>query len=291
MHAEATYRASSEMCAHMRWISDNLRLDRVGTQIVPNSESLEALRRHLLPRSEVMRFVDEVNTICSHLGYVLIKGLKFDPENKALIGITALIGEPIVYYDQPFVTDVKPERTDKAKEVHSGVSAFPLHSDKTFAPEPPEYVIFQCVSPDMRGGGHSVLSDARKAFDRLDGAYQVLLKNEPITIETPTHINTDICTIQGHILEQRAGKMMFRFRLDLLSAEISPRLRDAVEQFHTCLLEVSEEIRLEQDDLLVVNNHLVLHGRTALEAKYQSSRYLKRIYATPRPICEPSTPR
>lgn len=218
---------------------------------------------------------------CVNLGFALVRGLVFNGEDTRLAAVSTLVGQPVRYYDQALITDVKPARTDRRHDVHAGVHDFPLHTDKSFAPDPPRFILFQCVSPDTKGGGLSVLSDARTAFARLDAADQQILLTTRIAIEVPTHIPFDKKTMQGAVVEQQPDGFRFRLRQDLYLNADDPVLRGALERFYHQLTQLATEIGLERDDLLVVDNHRVLHGRTALKAGYESERHLKRIYANP----------
>jgi alpha-ketoglutarate-dependent taurine dioxygenase len=167
----------------------------------------------------------------------------------------------------------------------------PFHWDGAFARATPSFFLFQCVSaPPPGSGGETVFSDTsevvRRAGDELRATWesvrvtyrtdkvahyggnvsQPLLATHPVTGETTIryaepldparYLNPLFLTVSG-VPAQEAGPFM---------ADLSARLHDPEVCYH-------HEWR--DGDIVVVDNHALVHGRNAFRG--DPSRHLQRI--------------
>lgn len=174
-------------------------------------------------------------------------------------------------------------RFDPAKAAGVGMPAyftsgvFPPHTDISYVENPPRYLLMLCLVADARGGGHSVVGDLAKAWDCLGAADRTELELAQFGFRCPPNTGSDgpgllpVATVEP-------SWTMWRFRPDTMT--VPARAAAAVEGLRRELDRGSVTLVLAPGDLLVVDNHRMVHGRSAFEpAPGAPSRHLLRAYA------------
>jgi alpha-ketoglutarate-dependent taurine dioxygenase len=194
-----------------------------------------------------------------------------------LLGTTELGIDPAM--SGPLVMDI---RYDDSKIVagqrpsYFSRDRFPVHTDMSYVPDPPRFLLTQCVRSEAGAGGAALLADCSAAWTGLSPALRAILSEKLFTFEYPPNC------IEGHteplaICAITNGAPLWRFRLDGMT--YPPFAADAVLHFHRALEAATVEHQFITGDLLVVDNTRVVHGRTAFSASGDYERYLRRVYA------------
>lgn len=190
-----------------------------------------------------------------------------DDAQKATTAILSWLGRPLRAFDQwplwkPLGTNLA---IDPMRATGSGYN--PLHIDVVNATLPPDYSALLCVRPDPQGEGFSIVSQLRRAVERLSEQERALLA-EPVYRDgafydltgvgdeyAPFPVLDDLPPTEGFV----------RFTAKMLP-EMDPK------DPHTCAVHALErELITDQQrfllgfgDLIVVNQHYCVHGREKL---------------------------
>lgn len=246
--------------------------------------SLEALRAQA-GQSESLRSIGlEVQRSLRENGFVLVKNVpcREDAELVAFLGLVA-VPSALGNGDTLFF-DISPSSSDSADV--SGTSAeFPLHTDSTFFSVPHDVLGLACVQNSV-SGGESIIVRAADVADRvraIGGADAVAALGEqvyPFYLRDPLFghgiqlvpilvADGDEWSIRyrGDIL----AKLTERFELDEIHLHALSVLHQVVTEPESCAVQV----RLDTDDLLLVDNRRALHARTALGPGERRLRRMK----------------
>lgn len=153
------------------------------------------------------------------------------------------------------------------------------HTDSALVPMPERYFMLYAVRAPRCGGGERFLRDGRVLRDRLAAlpggpAAVRALTDTPLPMRVPKSMrgpgHTDA---KGYYLAPVLGERpLWRWRRDKIEAGLAARpehenaeVRTAIDMVAGLLADSSDDIRLPipDDAMLLVDNHLTLHGRTA----------------------------
>ena len=221
--------------------------------------------------------------------FVIIKDLPFVsfelPVCKFLVlALTMCLGRPrpTYEYSNRLVWEVRPVAdlppghvptvTEHAREAEP-------HTDSSFKKHPERYVALFAVRP-ARSGGLSTIVDGQTLLKELKkhaegGACWSILSSERFLFRRPTTFTPsqreDVAVwIEVPVISERP---LIRYRYDVIErgfeceagADTRER-RQAIKVFRDLLIKVPKEtVGLQAGDLLMVDNHEILHGRTAFE--------------------------
>jgi alpha-ketoglutarate-dependent taurine dioxygenase len=207
-------------------------------------------------------------------GYVVIRNVGLDDPNETLTGYLSSFAEPIAYLGLPLVMDLRPQPGFQPAS-YAGTGEFDLHTDLTWYEKPPKYIGMFCMSLESAGGGIPLLADGLKALESLDKADVEYLKTQPVTFPPPSHINYP--SLSGPIITGQAGKLMVRFRYDMLDNPAPP-----VGHYFEAVKANVIQLDVSAGTVFIFDNERMLHGRTELKAGLSSDRFFKRIYGEER---------
>lgn len=213
--------------------------------------------------------------ICSALdraGHCLIQDMPDTPDNRALLALSELLGKPLLEkhnLHQGAVCEVKVEPEGQYSAYANTPFYFPSHTDCSDFPSPPDTVLLLCASNQSQGG-ESLWIHLDEVLSHLSPQEQEMLCHQefvfrffpyPILSQSP----------QGmHI---RYNRVMLEIHYGSLGQDRSEkRLFDRLDQI--CETH-SQRFKLHEGDCWVVNNHKLLHGRTAIQN--DGFRLLKRL--------------
>lgn len=153
------------------------------------------------------------------------------------------------------------------------------HTDSALVPMPERYFMLYAVRAPRCGGGERFLRDGRVLRDRLAAlpggpAAVRALTDTPLPMRVPKSMrgpgHTDA---KGYYLAPVLGERpLWRWRRDKIEAGLAARpehenaeVRAAIDMVAGLLADSSDDIRLPipDDAMLLVDNHVTLHGRTA----------------------------
>lgn len=163
--------------------------------------------------------------------------------------------------------------------------AVPLHWDGAFADAVPHWLVFACAAaPGPDAGGETTFVDTRLALERMDPALRdrVRAASFRYTTEKVAHYGGTFVSpaVQPHAV---LGFDVLRFAepVDDLNpvaveplAGVDPALIDALRS-HLYDPGLMLDHRWETDDVLVADNHALLHGRRAF--RLDAPRHLLRV--------------
>jgi hypothetical protein len=222
-------------------------------------------------------------------GHAVVRGVALDGENRALRALAVTLGATSASGSAPTpnqpnveangISRVEamdlPRRDPAGREILSTTAGvFPLHTDDTFVVRPARYVLMHCWKADAAGGGVSQLAHVRDLLPRLSAQSKAALR--AAVFASPFGPSPVLWE------DASSGTPCIRFNHRDL-ASFGERYGPALTADQTRVLDEvlvaarasAIDIRLAAGDCLVVDNHRVLHGRTAFDPG--SGRLLKRL--------------
>ncbi len=145
--------------------------------------------------------------------------------------------------------------------------ALDFHTDHTMA----SYIAWLCVKPATKGG-ETILADARKAFSLLDSEDQKVIQ----TVMLKEHQMFENDPLQSPLVSSVNGTIKFYYSFWLADKNMKPEQRRAFDAFRRAVSAIPfHEFKLCRNDILIVDNSHILHGRRAI---HDRSRRLKRLW-------------
>lgn len=161
-----------------------------------------------------------------------------------------------------FETDVIANKDSKSLVTSDKYLDF--HTDNHLA----KYIVWYCLQPASQGG-ISLLCDARKVFERLNKEEKIDLSK----IHVYEHKLFPENRNSNPIVRETDGSIKFYYSYWL--AREKYRELPVFKKWQKLIREAPySEIKLSKSDILVIDNHRILHGRTPIEG----NRYLKRYW-------------
>jgi hypothetical protein len=222
-------------------------------------------------------------------GVGLVRGLPRDDDPTCLGAIVGATLGPIVKYpgEGDWIIAIKEDAARQdARPSFANAREFFLHTDLSYAPTPPEYFAMQSVINNPGEGGISVFCDSASVLDALDSADIDELHKPQFIFPAPPHYE-GVSSVTLPILTPRSGwtRSRVRFRRDNLRSETRPGI-SAVIALIQAMSRSTFEILLDSGTVALIDNHRILHGRTAFVGSADSAikrppRHLKRMYIQP----------
>ncbi len=157
---------------------------------------------------------------------------------------------------------VSPHR--KYKGLSNSAKALDLHTDHHLA----EYIILHAVEP-AQNGGKNLLADMQTTFDALPQDCQQIL--ERISFQEHKIFPSDIGT-HPFITRQNNEPPKFYYTF-WLANNLTETQNLALEIFKNELTKRVKFFMLNKGDLLIIDNHRIAHGRTAIQGNRMFERY------------------
>ncbi|MFD8594517.1 TauD/TfdA family dioxygenase [Kitasatospora sp. NPDC059646] len=156
---------------------------------------------------------------------------------------------------------------DAKPGMSTGIGHNAWHIDLVNATQPPDYSVLLCVRPDPLGAGESIVSDARAAVSRLSESVRALLADQEYRYGSFYGLSdvgeefTPFPILDG----ERDDKGFVRFTAKMLAdGEFSKAHTFAAQELADELSAGQVAFTLQRGDLLIVNQHQVVHGRLPL---------------------------
>ncbi|MHA6795392.1 TauD/TfdA family dioxygenase [Pseudonocardia bannensis] len=287
-NGERSWRAT-EKDAIRAALVDHYGADVDGAALTPPHDpaALRARLREVAPQltglTDRIRSEFDVSEACAVLVPELgLRGLGIDDKRKCVFALAVLLGDPTatIPFDQ-VMWDVK-NRGDEASG-HTSFSENDLkagyHTDNGALPIPEHFFLLYAVRAADCGGGLSLLRDGRVLKSHLEetpeGRAAVRLFTEmdwPRRIPEEFKKYADIAADGYLFAPVLAEKPMWRWRNNGIRRGIAahpeyqtPEVRQAFDIMLEQLANGPDEIRLAipTDGILIIDNHITLHGRTA----------------------------
>lgn len=260
--------------------------DRLRTAAPRLAELAERVRR---------TFAEDACAILVHdLG---LAQLDIDEQRKAMFAFAVLMGD--VTFAHPVqnrvVWDVMDKGTPqvgtpKYSSFSENDQEAEYHTDASFAINPDRYFLLYSARQANCGGGQTFLADGRVLLRELDATPEGreavrVLSEVKLPMRVPKAFRRDGNAEQDGYMYRPliADEPLWRFRKDKVekglvakSEKVGAEVRDAFDVVYRQLLERTDEYHdvIPTDAVLIVDNHLALHGRNAFA---DSGRHLLRI--------------
>ncbi|MGW9246482.1 MULTISPECIES: TauD/TfdA family dioxygenase [unclassified Streptomyces] len=236
-------------------------------------------------------------------GYLLVKGVATGdiPDTPLAYGTRALVGHAsngtlalvgdvlgslIGYADEKngdLLHDVHPVRGEEHRMENSGSVAFDFHTENVHHPLRPDFLGLLSLRQGHEATATRVAS-IRHAVAHLSEDENAVLRRLRFRSLFPTSFTRGLtgerpATAEHRVLFGDPGYEFLRFDsfntkpADLEAERALGALAEALEA-------VCVEVVLEPGDLLLVNNHIAAHGRSAFTPRYDGrDRWLRRFYS------------
>jgi len=186
---------------------------------------------------------------------------------RAVTALVSLIATPLRAFNawplwKPLGTNLA---IDPMRATGSGYN--PMHLDIVNSTWPPDYSALLCVRPDPKGQGHSLVSQIRRAVERLGYTDAELLTHpryEDGSFYDLTGVGEELNPfplIDGH--SPLGGFVRFTAKM-LADADPDDPYTKAARALERELVIGQRRFLLGRGDMLIVNQHLCCHGREAL---------------------------
>ncbi|QUQ68805.1 hypothetical protein [Kutzneria sp. CA-103260] len=251
-----------------------------------DAEFRTALVSSVLARSEAFTELggELVRRLRRYPYYAVLRGMHFDPDN-ILFGVVAcLVGKPVQPYPDPTFAVLRELRPSAASTSAGwGVLTEFLHSDSTNWPAPNDVTVMLCRKPDQASEGTSLVLPLDDAIEELNttrglGTAAVeRLRTQPLpwaidpdlgggTTWAPALAGNDIRWQLYRIAEarDRDGALLDDDTFDF-AGTVDAALANSRR---------THEFMLGEDDVLVINNKRLLHGRRGIADPVGSRRVL-----------------
>jgi alpha-ketoglutarate-dependent taurine dioxygenase len=203
-----------------------------------------------------MNTVQEIRQELREKGFIWIK----KGGDHYFESITKELGEVLL------VTDVKVNL--KSRALVTSERGLDFHTDHHKA----HFIAWYCVEQTDQGG-ESILQDANKIFELLSEAEQKELKKVNLLEHK---IFEDDEETHPFVIE-RANRREFYYSFWLAKEKISEEQKEILKKYQKLTHETEfVKIKMNPTDILIIDNHRVLHGRTAIEGS--KNRFLKRFW-------------
>ena len=203
-----------------------------------------------------MKTAQEIRQELEKTGFVWLKNGGKDYFER----ITKELGEVI------FVTNVKVDPESRA--LVTSEKGLDFHTDHHKA----NYIAWYCIEQTDQGG-ESILQDANKVFELFSEEEQEELKKVRLFEHKVFEDDEDTYPF---VIEEN-GKRAFYYSFWLAKDNVNERQRDLIRKYQKLTNETEHvKLKINPTDILIIDNHRILHGRTAIEGS--KNRFLKRFW-------------
>ncbi|MCY8973121.1 TauD/TfdA family dioxygenase [Bacillus atrophaeus] len=193
------------------------------------------------------------------------------------------LGEPIGYADEKkgqIIHDICPIKGKETNLENSGSQVFfTYHTEDAIHPHKPDYLSLVCLRSDHEEKAVTETASIVEALELLPGYAIDLLRQPLYRLSPPSSFNSPELSVQTSVLSGNIIKPDLCIHGSLMEG-VNDEARWALEELKKALSEVSSGVVLKPGDLIIIDNHLAAHARTAFKPKYDGKdRWLQRMFA------------
>jgi len=199
----------------------------------------------------------------------------------ALIRFADNIGRAVGYDREQggrLIQDIFPVRSNELAQVSSSSKVvLGSHTETAFHPHKPRYVVLLCLRSDPQAA--TTYADVADIIVHLaDEDLAVLQTNEFVTSVDPSFMSNGEPDTQVRVTPLTATGDGWSLIYDqLLMRGTTPRAIAALSALHHAVKYTTQQVVLAAGDILVIDNHRCVHGRTPFAPRYDGTdRWLKR---------------
>lgn len=199
-----------------------------------------------------------------------------------LLAIMLHLGEPIAYEDEKngmLIQNICPVRGKEETQENTGSAYLEFHTEDAFHPYRPDFIGLLCLRPDHDRVAATAAASIRRAFSMLPGKTQELLRQPLYRIRLSSSFTSDtvfsprLPVLRGDVLEPDLSVDFYGMEALTFPAQL------ALKTLERALLKVAIAHRLVTGDLMIVDNRVAAHARTAFPPRYDGQdRWLQRLF-------------
>ena len=195
------------------------------------------------------------------------------------------LGEPIGYADEKngaLIQNVCPVRGKEEVQENCGSTYLEFHTEDAFHPHKPDFVGLLCLRPDHEHIAATAAASIRRALSLVPSKAQDILRQPLYRIRLsssfgsdPTQIAYSHClpALSDDALEPELSVDFYGMEALTLPGQL------ALKILEEALLKVAVEYRLLKGDLMIVDNRVAAHARTAFRPRHDGQdRWLQRLF-------------
>ncbi|MCG8918147.1 TauD/TfdA family dioxygenase [Actinokineospora sp. PR83] len=181
------------------------------------------------------------------------------------------------------VHEVQPVAGDEQRIENSGSVAFDFHTENVHHPLRPDCLGLLCLRQDHLGVAATRVASARAAARLLDDGVLAVFRQPVFSSNHPTSFTRggpEAAPAGPHpVLYGEPDRLFLRFNSHNTFATTAAG-RSALVTLAAALEEVCHDVLLTPGDLVVLDNTVAAHGRTAFTPRYDGQdRWLRRFYS------------
>jgi alpha-ketoglutarate-dependent taurine dioxygenase len=205
---------------------------------------------------------------------------KDETSETALLAAASVLGEPVGYVQEHgggLVQNLVPAPGAEGRQLSTSSSVtLQWHTETAFHPHKPRYLLLLCLRGDP--GAQTRLCSRDDALARLDDV-DIERLGEPRFRTRPDESFAEPGSTRpyGPPIAVLDGDE-FTYDEDLMVG-VDDEAQATLQRLGAAVQDAASAVTLEAGDLLVVDNHRVVHGRTAFRARYDGTdRWLQRTF-------------
>ncbi|MFI7004628.1 TauD/TfdA family dioxygenase [Nocardia sp. NPDC050175] len=193
------------------------------------------------------------------------------------------LGDPAAYLAEKsgaLVQDVVPVRGKETFSGNAGSVLLTFHNENAFHQHEPDYVLLLCLRAD-----HDRIAGLRTACLRevlpllTSASRETLFAPEFITAPPPSFPSDSEARAPKPLLSGAIEDPDIRMAT-IATTSLTPRAEAALTEFGQACNTVAHITRLAPGDLVIVDNRVTVHGRTAFQPRYDGAdRWVQRTFA------------
>jgi len=195
------------------------------------------------------------------------------------------LGEPIAYQDEKegaLIQNVCPVLGQENRQENTGSVYLEFHTEDGFHPFKPDFVGLLCLKADHNNIARTGTASIRKILRNLDKETISVLRKPLYHIRLASSFTKDLTTVNySSLLSILSGDQSEpELCMDGHAMEaITPEAEQAMEALEAALKEALIEVALVPGDLLIIDNRVAAHTRTAFQPRYDGQdRWLQRMF-------------
>jgi L-asparagine oxygenase len=202
-----------------------------------------------------------------------------------LFEVMFYLGDPIAYLDEKngaLIQDICPVQGREEAQENTGSVYLEFHTEDAFHPHKPDYVSLFCLRPDHEHIAATAVASIRRALSMVPEHIQTLLRQPLYRIHLSSSFMSDtqeklfsspLAVLSGDRFEPEL--VVDFYGMEALNAESEA----ALKILEAALMKVAVEYKLIAGDLIIVDNRVAAHARTAFQPHYDGlDRWLQRLF-------------
>ena len=202
-----------------------------------------------------------------------------------LLAIMLHLGEPIAYADEKdgtLIQNICPLRGMEEAQENCGCTFLEFHTEDAFHPHKPDFIGLLCLKPDHDHIAATAAASIRRAISLVPSKAQEILRQPLYRIRLSSSFKSgNGKTVFSDYSPVLSGDMLEpELSVDFYGMEAStPSGQLALKILEEALLKVAVEHRLLAGDLMIIDNRVAAHARTAFQPRHDGEdRWLQRLF-------------